>query len=290
MASLAYSCPRFGLLHRIPPIPEDREPGAIPLELTEQPEYEEQHLFVPADLTEGIETPEETDGRLRWEQEELERESYARHYPTAVNPTSHSAYDLSSDSKPKVSRYATDSAFVDDVVNVSEVPPPRPAAQGSATKRDAHRPPELPLSDTSRPSMPARTSSSPIPRSITPTQNRSLGSLSGECRLYSLVAFKLNSTKAWGSVRIPHRGMYGCSQLVTEIPVTVLMRATTMMGTRLQASPIPMFQARALPVISPHKGVWQALINARPSGTALTTVLGKSRSISSNVQAPCVLS
>lgn len=43
---------RFGLLHRIPALPADRQPGAIPLELHDDVnEYEEQDLFVPADAT-----------------------------------------------------------------------------------------------------------------------------------------------------------------------------------------------------------------------------------------------
>jgi hypothetical protein len=40
---------RFGLLHRIPPIPNDRHPGALPPELQESTEFEEQTLYVPAD-------------------------------------------------------------------------------------------------------------------------------------------------------------------------------------------------------------------------------------------------
>ncbi|KAG2010073.1 golgi reassembly stacking protein 2 [Coprinopsis cinerea AmutBmut pab1-1] len=42
----------FGLLHRIPPQPEGRVPGSVPPELLEvdEAEYEEQSLFVPADL------------------------------------------------------------------------------------------------------------------------------------------------------------------------------------------------------------------------------------------------
>ncbi|KAG6897551.1 hypothetical protein C0992_000334 [Termitomyces sp. T32_za158] len=41
----------FGLLHRIPPQPEDRLPGSAPVELQEvEEEFEEQELFVPADV------------------------------------------------------------------------------------------------------------------------------------------------------------------------------------------------------------------------------------------------
>ena len=162
----------FGLLHRIPPIPEDREPGAVPLELTEHPEYEEHQLFVPADLTEGIETPEQTEERLRWEQEEMERESYARNYPTALNPSPNSAYDLSSDSEPKVARYTTESAFKHDVVNTSQVPPKSLAGPVPAAPWDTGKPLQTTLTDTPRPNAPVRTASSPVPRSLTPTQSR----------------------------------------------------------------------------------------------------------------------
>ncbi|KAI0771135.1 GRASP55/65 PDZ-like domain-containing protein [Trametes elegans] len=78
----------FGLLHRIPPLPADREPGAIPPELAQdvEEEYEEQQLIVPADFA-GTETPEETEERLRWEQEEWEREqSYRGQHVHEHNP------------------------------------------------------------------------------------------------------------------------------------------------------------------------------------------------------------
>lgn len=39
----------FGLLHRIPPQPEDRVPGTIPAELQDEDAYIDQELFVPAD-------------------------------------------------------------------------------------------------------------------------------------------------------------------------------------------------------------------------------------------------
>ena len=45
------SRPRFGLLHRIPPQPEDRVPGTMPPELLEDNEHETQDLFVPADAS-----------------------------------------------------------------------------------------------------------------------------------------------------------------------------------------------------------------------------------------------
>ncbi|OSD07582.1 hypothetical protein PYCCODRAFT_1358441 [Trametes coccinea BRFM310] len=86
----------FGLLHRIPPLPADREPGAIPPELAQESEdYEEQQLFVPADLPGAAETPEELEERLRWEQEEWEREqSYGAQYVHEDDPAYHtgSAY------------------------------------------------------------------------------------------------------------------------------------------------------------------------------------------------------
>ncbi|KAH9080460.1 GRASP55/65 PDZ-like domain-containing protein [Lactarius deliciosus] len=42
----------FGLLHRIPPIPDDRQPGTLPSELQDSAGFEEQTLYVPADATE----------------------------------------------------------------------------------------------------------------------------------------------------------------------------------------------------------------------------------------------
>ncbi len=41
----------FGLLHRIPPISDDRRPGSLPQELRDSAEFEEETLYVPADVT-----------------------------------------------------------------------------------------------------------------------------------------------------------------------------------------------------------------------------------------------
>ncbi|KZT64614.1 hypothetical protein DAEQUDRAFT_698423 [Daedalea quercina L-15889] len=70
----------FGLLHRIPPSPPDREPGSIPPELSEDYEgYEDQQLFVPADYHADSEVSEQEldEEELRWQQEEWMRRSYA---------------------------------------------------------------------------------------------------------------------------------------------------------------------------------------------------------------------
>ncbi|PIL22910.1 hypothetical protein GSI_15606 [Ganoderma sinense ZZ0214-1] len=87
---------RFGLLHRIPPLPADREPGTIPPELAaedEEDDYEEHQLFVPADLPGAAETPEELEERMQWEQEEWERvQSYGHNYVHDHDP----AYQTSS--------------------------------------------------------------------------------------------------------------------------------------------------------------------------------------------------
>ncbi|KAI0366632.1 hypothetical protein BV20DRAFT_1038208 [Pilatotrama ljubarskyi] len=89
----------FGLLHRIPPLPADREPGAMPPELVQdeqqdEQDYEEQRLFVPADLHGAAETHEEYEERLHWEEEEWERsQSYAGSYGQRHDPANHtSAY------------------------------------------------------------------------------------------------------------------------------------------------------------------------------------------------------
>jgi hypothetical protein len=49
----------FGLLHRIPPPPEDREPGTVPPELDEAEDFEEQQLFVPAEVPQPVPVPED---------------------------------------------------------------------------------------------------------------------------------------------------------------------------------------------------------------------------------------
>ncbi|KAI0357372.1 hypothetical protein OH77DRAFT_1450739 [Trametes cingulata] len=90
----------FGLLHRIPPLPADREPGAMPPELAQdEQDYEEQQLFVPADVHGTAETPEEYEERLRWEEEEWERaQSYTGPYVHGHDPANHTSsayYDRS---------------------------------------------------------------------------------------------------------------------------------------------------------------------------------------------------
>lgn len=71
---------RFGLLHRIPPQPSDRLPGTTPPELREE-EYEEQELFVPADVQvpDSSYSVEQVAEWRRQEQDEWNRESLARH-------------------------------------------------------------------------------------------------------------------------------------------------------------------------------------------------------------------
>ena len=80
----------FGLLHRIPPQPEDRVPGTVPAELQEQAEeYEDQDLFVPADreLQEGHHSPSQIAEWRRREQEQWNHEVQARS-ATSVHPLS----------------------------------------------------------------------------------------------------------------------------------------------------------------------------------------------------------
>ncbi|KAH9841891.1 GRASP55/65 PDZ-like domain-containing protein [Rhodofomes roseus] len=70
----------FGLLHRIPPLPPDRDSGSMPPELSEEYEgYEDQQLFVPADYHGESEVSEQDldEEELRWQQEEWMRQSYA---------------------------------------------------------------------------------------------------------------------------------------------------------------------------------------------------------------------
>lgn len=57
---LTVSILSFGLLHRIPPPPEDRQPGTVPPELYEGAEdFEEQELFVPAEVPQPVPVSED---------------------------------------------------------------------------------------------------------------------------------------------------------------------------------------------------------------------------------------
>ncbi|GLB38247.1 putative GRASP55/65 PDZ-like domain containing protein [Lyophyllum shimeji] len=69
----------FGLLHRIPPQPEDRVPGSTPIELQEAAgEYEEQELFVPADVHSDSQfSPNQLEEWRRQEQEKWNQETIA---------------------------------------------------------------------------------------------------------------------------------------------------------------------------------------------------------------------
>jgi hypothetical protein len=94
LRELIIACKRFGLLHRIPPQPVDRLPGTIPIELQQTTEeYEEQDLFVPADVHEPHFSPEQLANWRRQEQEQWHQETLAAqslHEPpqARVNPSS----------------------------------------------------------------------------------------------------------------------------------------------------------------------------------------------------------
>ncbi|KAG6878493.1 hypothetical protein C0993_005422 [Termitomyces sp. T159_Od127] len=70
----------FGLLHRIPPQPEDHLPGSVPLEIQEAEEdYEEQELFVPADVHSEVHYGhEQVQEWRRQEQEQWSQKTMAR--------------------------------------------------------------------------------------------------------------------------------------------------------------------------------------------------------------------
>lgn len=70
---------RFGLLHRIPSQPVDRLPGTTPIELQQATEeYEEQELFIPADVhSEPHFSREQLSSWRRQEQEQWHQETLA---------------------------------------------------------------------------------------------------------------------------------------------------------------------------------------------------------------------
>ncbi|KAI0081585.1 hypothetical protein K474DRAFT_1249409 [Panus rudis PR-1116 ss-1] len=188
----------FGLLHRIPPVPENRDPGAIPEELLDPPdEFEEQQLFVPADVATEVELPEQAEARMRWEQEEWDRASYARNSmrpndsPSPGNQTSPSAYDDSSEfedvshssgSGSIVQVGKTSSVNSDNAAGPSEETPrvPAPIEQREIVAPIAVR--ATPRRDTdasvttTTPTTATRSSSFSLGRASTPTPTRPFGS------------------------------------------------------------------------------------------------------------------
>lgn len=105
-------------------MPDDREPGAVPIELTEPLEdVEEEQLFVPADIGDPAETPEQVEERMRWEHEQWDRQSYARAYSQQSSNASPSAYVPRPGSE--VSPRATDV--------VRGIPAPRPVGHSHRT-------------------------------------------------------------------------------------------------------------------------------------------------------------
>lgn len=161
----------FGLLHRIPPVPEDREPGAVPIELTEpEEEFGQQQLFVPADLTDDMETPEAAEERVRWENEQWERQSYARSYMHQAPNSSGSAYVSRSDSEIN-SRIA-------DVARSVQAPKPKSTSPNGRSPL-VHASSAVPVTTTyvSQRDPPRSLRSSPtgVPRASTPTPTSPLG-------------------------------------------------------------------------------------------------------------------
>ncbi|KAF8964177.1 GRASP55/65 PDZ-like domain-containing protein [Flammula alnicola] len=97
----------FGLLHRIPPQPEDHVPGTLPAELQEQgDEYGSQDLFVPADVEveDGQQSPSQLAEWRHQEQEQWRREVLARSthsQPGSQSTSADVAHDHSNDHPPK---------------------------------------------------------------------------------------------------------------------------------------------------------------------------------------------
>ncbi|KAI0789627.1 GRASP55/65 PDZ-like domain-containing protein [Abortiporus biennis] len=191
----------FGLLHRIPPLPEDREPGSIPPELLEPPdEFEEQQLFVPADAAGDLpETPGQAEERMRWEQADWEREHYSRNYhdSAAANQITSSAYtsphghgydaelsgqgfsqhrhhhehDSEDDDSHSNHQDELEEAIdtLQDIRQVNAPTPVRPVPLRQISSESSTSQPRTP-------SLPSRSSSFSF-RASTPTQNRPFGSL-----------------------------------------------------------------------------------------------------------------
>ena len=82
----------FGLLHRIPQPPEDREPGTVPPELSEGAEdFEEQQLFVPAEVPQPVPVLED-DHYQEWDQSFHSVHPEHSHYDEHSDPLKSSFY------------------------------------------------------------------------------------------------------------------------------------------------------------------------------------------------------
>ncbi|GJE88377.1 GRASP55/65 PDZ-like domain-containing protein [Phanerochaete sordida] len=169
----------FGLLHRIPPLPENREPGSLPLELAEtQPEYEEHQMFVPADVAEDVDPTEQEQERLRWEYEQAE---YARQNGSYYNSSPSAAYDRPPDVETRHYRERSASGHSDVTVAVEETPhtSPVPASvpnQVAVPVASQAAPPRSTPTILPRPATPLRSPAfSPPLRPGTPTQTRAFG-------------------------------------------------------------------------------------------------------------------
>ncbi|KAI0923282.1 hypothetical protein AcV5_007412 [Taiwanofungus camphoratus] len=168
---------RFGLLHRIPPLPADREPGSIPLELTqESDEFEEQQLFVPADLPGEPEIVEESED-THWEHHQWMQDAYARRYDhdSAYGASStYVSYAGHESSTP--SRKATGSPEEENLngyMQDAQDPDGQSSIQTHIIEHEhgSRSPTESAVQIT-----PLRSASFTTPRSSTPTPARSLGS------------------------------------------------------------------------------------------------------------------
>lgn len=157
-------------------MPDNREPGSLPLELTQLSEdHDDEQIFVPADVADDIETPEQVQERIRWEQEEYEREQYARNYASAQHARNQSspsaAYDRSPDSETHsrqstgASGYSNDTTVAEDKRTQRASPVPDSVVPGNA---------QVSPVNVARPSTPVHSPAFNDHRASTPTQGRSL--------------------------------------------------------------------------------------------------------------------
>ncbi|PCH39750.1 hypothetical protein WOLCODRAFT_16103 [Wolfiporia cocos MD-104 SS10] len=107
----------------------DRKPGSLPPELAEySDEYEDQRLFVPADLQHGSEFSEQGEDEERWQEEEWMRQSYASAYEHVHENETSSAY-----SPWALTRYEPAGSSNDHL----ESKPRRPAVYASISNEQA---------------------------------------------------------------------------------------------------------------------------------------------------------
>ena len=174
----------FGLLHRIPPPPEDREPGMIPPELYEGAgDFEEQQLFVPAEVPQPVPVSED-DHYQEWDQTFHSGHSHFDEHEEPLKPSLYGnghhghtvhIHDHDHDHNHHDHDHGHDSGHEESDYESSESSSPQVTAM--PLRRPSNAPTSHPNSNTHL--------GFGIPRNMTPTQARPLSGLRNSSGTYT---------------------------------------------------------------------------------------------------------